>query len=90
MAQLTITIPPAITQRVINGFALTNNYQELLPDPNGPLGSTIVNPETKVAFCKRKLLEYIKESVRTAEIKVASKTAMINASVSVDTDIILS
>lgn len=90
MAQLVITIPNSILARVVDGFAGANNYSSTIPNPSGPLGSTLPNPESKVDFCKRKLLEFIKESVRSYEIRQASSTASMNASVSVDTDITLS
>jgi len=83
MAQITITIPPAVTNRVIDGFAKRYNYSPTLED-----GSA--NPETKTQFAKRKLMEYIKQAVREAEIQDATNTAATSAAASVDTDIILS
>jgi len=83
MAQITINIPDAIATRVINGFAKRYNHSSTLEngDPN---------PETKAQFAKRKLIEFIKQAVRDAEIQDATNTAATTAGTSVDTDIILS
>jgi hypothetical protein len=83
MATITITIPDAIASRVINDFAQRFNYSPILED-----GSP--NPETKNQFAKRKLIEYIKQSCREAEIQNATNTAATTAGTSVDTDIQLS
>lgn len=83
MATITITIPAGITNRVIDGFAKRFNYSPKLED-----GSA--NPETKAQFAKRKLIEYIKQSVREAEMQEAINAAATSAGTSVDTDIILS
>ncbi len=83
MSTITITIPDNITTRVLNGFAKRYNYSPTLEN-----GSP--NPETKAQFAKRKLIEYIKQAVREAEIQDAANTAATTAGASVDTDIILS
>lgn len=83
MTTLTITIPNAITNRVIDGFAKRYNYSPLLEngDPN---------PETKAQFAKRKVVEFIKQAVREAEIQDAANTAATSAGASADTEIVLS
>lgn len=83
MTTVTINIPDNITTRVLNGFAKRYNYSPTLEngDPN---------PETKAQFCKRKIVELIKQAVREAEVEDASNTAATTAGSSADTDIQLS
>lgn len=83
MATITITIPDNITPRVINGFARRYNYSPTLED-----GSP--NPETKAQFAKRKVIEFIKQAVREAEVQDASNTAASAAAQDADTNIQLS
>lgn len=65
MATITITIPDAILQRVLDGYAIANGYQPKLEDGT---------PETKAAFAKRKIIEHIRSSVRKAEVEQAYKS----------------
>lgn len=83
MAQITINIPDAIQERVLNGFAKHYNYSPTLEngDPN---------PETKAQFAKRKLIEFIKLAVKDAEVQDARNTAATTASQSVEIDISIS
>ena len=83
MAQITITIPDAIASRVMNGFAKRYHYSATLED-----GSP--NPETKAQFAKRRVIEFIKQAVREAEVEDARNDAATTAGSSVDTDIQLS
>lgn len=83
MASITITIPDTIAQRTLNGFCKYYGYLSTLTD-----GSP--NPETKMQFAKRKLIELIKNAVRNAETENASEAAIIAARNSVDIDIQLS
>ena len=83
MAQITINIPDAIASRVINGFAKRYHYSPTLEDGTP-------NPETKAQFAKRKVIEFIKQAVREAEIEAARNVAAETAGASVDTDIQLS
>lgn len=68
MATITITIPDAIAQRVLNGFSQRYGYQPLLE--NGT-----ANPETKAQFCKRKITEIVKVAVRESEMNTAINAA---------------
>lgn len=83
MPTITINIPDPIANRVIQGFAQRHGYSDTLED-----GSP--NPETRSQFAKRILIQYIKNSVREAEIQTASNTAATTAGQSADTDIQLS
>jgi len=80
MAIITINIPANITNRVIDGFAKRYAYAPTLEDGTA-------NPETKTQFAKRKLIEFIKQSVREAEIQDATNAAATTAAASADTDI---
>lgn len=84
MAQITINIPDAVAPRVINAFAKQYLYSPTLPDGVTP------NPETKQEFAKRQVKEFIKRTVRQAEVESAKLTAQQTAEQSVDTDIVLS
>jgi len=83
MSTISITIPDAVTTRVLNGFAKRFNYSPTLEN-----GSP--NPETKAAFAKRKLIELIKQAVRESEIQDAANAAATTAGASVDNEITLS
>lgn len=72
MATLTITIPNPILDRVTNGYAYQNGYQDQVPDTPT---TTKLNPETKAAFTRRMLLRHIKQAVRQYEIRLAEGTA---------------
>lgn len=83
MAQINLNIPDPILPRVLNAFAKQYKYSPTLED-----GSP--NPETKQQHAKRRIVEFIKRTVREAEVEDAKNTAAASASASVDTDIILS
>jgi hypothetical protein len=82
MATITINIPDAIAARVVNGFAQRYNYSPVLEN-----GSA--NPETKSQFAKRKVIEFIKQAVREAEVQTATNTAATAAAAGVENDITL-
>ena len=65
MAQLTIDIPNAVASRVAD--ALCNN--------NGYTGTYNGQPETKLAFAKRWLINIIRNEVRVYETRVAQDNA---------------
>ena len=66
MADITISIPPAYTQRVLDAFAALNGW-----DSSGA--------ETKAQFAKRVLVTHIKETVANYEAQAAGRTATENA-----------
>lgn len=82
MASITITIPDQIAQRVLNGFCTHYGYLATL-DNGDP------NPETKLQFAKRKLIEYIKAGVEVTEVQAARNSAATTAKASIDLDIVL-
>lgn len=84
MATITITIPTAVTNRVIEGFCKRYGYSDFLDEKK-----SIPNPETKPQFVKRRVIEFIKRAVRDSEIETASKAAGDAAGNSADNEIVL-
>ena len=74
MAILSITIPDAIANRVINAIALDHGWSE-------------ENHLTKVQFAKQVVIDFMKSSVKAYERNQATEAAKITAEASVDTDI---
>lgn len=64
MAQITITIPDAVVQRVLDAFAYRFGYDNV-PDPK----------PTKAAFAKAALVGEIRAITRDHEKMVAAQTA---------------
>jgi len=90
MAVLSITIPDSVTNRVRDGFCAYHNYQPFIKIINGQgVEETIPNPQTKIAFVKSKIKEYIKESVKSYEAELASTTAKAQAIQNVEDSIVL-
>ena len=82
MASITFTIPDQIAPRVLDGFAIAEGYVAVLD--NGT-----ANPETKTQFMRRKIIEYVKNAVRSAEVQDAKNKAATMAGQSVDQDILI-
>ena len=80
MTTITITIPDAITQRVVLALCHRWGYSDTLEDGTP-------NTETKSAFVKRKMIEHLKRSVKEAEVEIAKNEAASLAGTSVDNDI---
>lgn len=89
MAAISVTIPDALLQRVLDGFAGQYGYAATIPDPNNP-SSNIPNPQTKAAFTKQRVLEFIQQVVIAWEAKNAGETARIAAVTKAQNEIILS
>ncbi len=73
MAQITITIPDNVVQRVLDAFAIEYGYAGL-PDPK----------PTKAAFAKSMLIKHIRDITLHREREVAARAAEQAAS-SIDT-----
>lgn len=78
MATITINIPDAVLQRVLDGYAHTHGYQPTLEN-----GTT----ETKAQFARRKIIEHIKSSVRKAEVEQAYNNAVTEAAQKAESEI---
>jgi hypothetical protein len=60
-------IPDVAAARIIDGLSLAWSYPtEVMGQPN---------PQSKGQFVKQKLIQYIKDEVRHAEMNVASETS---------------
>ncbi len=82
MASITFTIPDAEAARILDGFAAHHKYQDDVPnpdfDPDDPAETdppTIPNPQTKVQFLKRKIIEFVQASLKAEETRSAVATA---------------
>lgn len=80
MASITLTIPNSEAARVLDGFAAYHRYRVTIDNPDydpNVEGSlvTIPNPETKIQFAKKKIIEFIKESVSAAEERATLEAA---------------
>ena len=80
----------AAKNKVMDAFASAYGYQATIPNPNaGQEGqpATIPNPQTQQAFFNQQITRYIRDIVRSEEIKAAAKTAGDNAAATVDADL---
>ena len=66
MANITVTIPDASLTRVINGICNTFDYIRSIEG--------VENPPTKAQFAKSVIIEFIKKTVKNAEINTQTKT----------------
>ena len=71
MATITIQIRDSELQRVLDRFAEAHGYQSFVElDPTRP---PIANPESKLDFLRRMLVERIRRAVLEQEVLSASK-----------------
>lgn len=87
MAQITITIPDEILQRVLDGIAGQHGYQTMIEQPEG---EPIPNPETKAQFAKRMMINWALQSIMAWESLQASEVARLAAITDAEQDIQLS
>lgn len=71
MATLNITIPTAVVPRVASAFTITYGYQATI---NG-----LPNPVTLQEFIRQQIIQYIKNTVKNAELPSVAATATIAA-----------
>ena len=90
MATLNIsfTVPDAEAVRIRQDFAEYHGWRSTIPDPDDP-EKTIANPENQVAFVKRKIGDFIKESVKAQRANAASEAARAAAVTAVNTGVVL-
>jgi hypothetical protein len=88
MASITITIPDAVKDRVLDAFCKQRGYQETVTASDSV--TIIPNPESKAAFVKRTLKEVVINDVRQYEMSQASQEASKAASEKVINEISLS
>jgi len=82
MASITLTIDDSIAQRVLNSFCNRKGYTGFEEDG--------ITPQTKLAFAKTDLANYIKKAVSEQESREASVTASNAAVLDVETNITIS
>jgi len=75
---LVFTIPDNRIINVRNDFCSYHGWTATIPDPDNE-GQTINNPESQGAFIKRKIGEYVKDSVRAKRAKDSSETARLSS-----------
>lgn len=71
MAQITLSVPDAQLNRVLNGFAAAQGYTGFLEDG--------VTPETRIQFLRRSLVRFVKQGAVASEANEAGSTAARNA-----------
>ena len=63
---ITFTIPDLSKDRIINGICSAFNYTQAIEG--------VENPPTKAQFAKSVIIEFIKKTVKNAEINTQTKT----------------
>ena len=66
---ITFTIPQVQAQRAIDGVAYNNGYRDTVPDQDGAM---IPNPQSKAAFAKEVIRQFIIDNVRAYETRTAT------------------
>lgn len=82
MAEVSITIPNGQLQRVLNGFAVSYGYQDVIEGQP--------NPQTKAQFLKATVIKIIKDAVKSAEAQTAASAARDAVHQDVDGNLTLS
>ncbi len=76
MATISIDIPNAIATEVLQNFTNGTGYQATITDAGG---LPIPNPETRVQYAKRMLLEFLKRTAqqqrRNEVVRIAAENA---------------
>lgn len=81
MAQITVTVPDAQAARVRDAFAVAYGWQ---PTIDGQ-----PNPESKAQHAARRVREYVKDVVRSAEAQAAAEAARAAQAAAVESEITL-
>ena len=69
MADITLTVPDDKYVDIQDAFALMRGYSPLIEDDENP-GQMIANPETKEEFMHRKLVEFIQDTYKAAQVTI--------------------
>ena len=77
MATLSVTIPAAITQRVLDAVCYNNGYVDTVSDAG--TGKEIPNPVSKAVFAKQYIKDLIVANVVTYERHIAAQQADLDA-----------
>lgn len=81
--QVCVDAPAAQRTRVINAFTSAYSYPVTVKDAGG---ADIPNPQTRAAFMKAKLAEYVRETVKAYEVSAAADAARTAAAAKVDSE----
>lgn len=74
--------------RIANAFAIAYGYQDQVPDPANP-GAMIPNPETKAQFTKKKVADFIRNTVIAVESEKAATDARVASSQAVTDSVVV-
>lgn len=85
MATITFTIPDAVLPRIIAAVTTVYKYESTLIDD--VTGEPYPNPETKAAFTKRMVIEFLKNIVKQHEVVQAAVIASAAAEDAVNTEV---
>ena len=83
--KLTLTIPDAQAQRLIDGVCGNFGYQAYLRDEAGNVIGP--NPETAGQFTRRMVIEWLKKVVRAEERRIAEEAARVAAGQTADIEV---
>ena len=86
MAKITIDIPDAVKDRVLNAISKAKGYHEMVDDPVNS-EEMIANPQSKAEFVKNHLVEYIKGLVKYQEGRSVAIAARQAAETKVDNEV---
>lgn len=87
LLNLSLTLPDTQAKRVKDSFAACHGWTATIFSPETPdiSAKEIPNPETQGVFLKRKVIEFIKESVKAYEANQSAETARKAKIAEVDT-----
>lgn len=74
--------------RIANAFAVAYGYQDNVPDPANP-GAMIPNPDTKAVFTKKKIADFIRNTVIAVEAEKAASDARAATSQAVTDSVVV-
>jgi hypothetical protein len=80
MADITITFADNLVPRIRDAIAGNYDYQDKLPDGTD-------NPENKTQFMRRKIKEFLKETLRAWETREVIQIAQANKSAALDVEL---
>ena len=72
---ISLNVNDAVKDRVINALVANYDYQTTIDDKP--------NPETKNAFCKRMLIEFVKNHVKAYETKVEQEKISVPTEITI-------
>jgi hypothetical protein len=80
MPTISFTISTAEAVRMASAFAKAHNYQDKVVDKDNKI---VDNPQSKADFAKEKVMQYVKDVVRSVEIEEAKKAVSMPADINI-------